>query len=177
MLNGLCQVIPRGVMGGCDILMYRRCLQLARWKDGARLPVVEAGFPSTLHSCPHVGAFVFFFIFLFFLKHRFPSFSMEGKLKRIICSNNHFSMTAGKGAFKPILIGLSERQIFVPNWWTLRYLMLRDHGIDFAEHIFHFKLCHEFLNCHWTWSKKQLTWKYNFCSQNMFSNTAISNAI
>ena len=82
MLNGLCQVIPRGVMGGRYILMYRRCLQLARWKGGAGIPVVEAGFPSTLHSCPHVGTFVFFFIF--FGSIDFPPSQWRENLKRFL---------------------------------------------------------------------------------------------
>ena len=111
-------------------------------------------FPSTLHSCPHVGAFVFFFIFLFFWS-----------IDRIICSNNHFSVTAGKVAFQPIFIGLLERQTMVLNWWTLHYLMLGDHGMNFAEYSFHFKLCHKFFNGLWTRPKHQPTRRYKFCSQ------------
>ena len=165
MLNGLCQVIPRGVMGGCDILMYRRCLQLARWKGGARLPVVEAGFSVDSAQLPTCGRLRFFLHISFFLEHRFPSFSMEGKIKRIICSNNHFSVTAGKVAFQPIFIGLLERQTMVLNWWTLHYLMLGDHGMNFAEYSFHFKLCHKFFNGLWTRPKHQPTRRYKFCSQ------------
>ena len=165
MLNGLCQVIPRGVMGGCDILMYRRCLQLARWKGGARLPVVEAGFSVDSAQLPTCGRLRFFLHISFFLEHRFPSFSMEGKIKRIICSNNHFSVTAGKVAFQPIFISLPERQTMVLNWWTLHYLMLGDHGMNFAEYSFHFKLCHKFFNGLWTRPKHQPTRRYKFCSQ------------
>ena len=46
--------------------------------------------------------------YFFFLEDRFPFFSMEGKIKRIICSNNHFSVTAGKGAFPPIFVCLPK---------------------------------------------------------------------
>ena len=48
-------------------------------------------FAQLPHSCPHVGAFVFFFKFSYFLVHRFPSFSMEEYLKIIICPNRHIS--------------------------------------------------------------------------------------
>ena len=106
---------PQGGDGGVRHPHVPQVPTAGQVKGWSRLPVVEAGFPSTLHSCPHVGAFVFFFIFLFFLEHRFPSFSMEGKMKRIICSNNHFSVTAGKVAFQPIFIGLLERQTMVLN--------------------------------------------------------------
>ena len=44
--------------------------------------------------------------FFSFLEHRLPS--LEGKFKRILCSNNHSSVILNKGAFQPIYPILSE---------------------------------------------------------------------
>ena len=82
MLNGLCQVIPGGVMGARNILMYTT-LQLAWWKGGVGIPVVEAGFPSTLHFAHMWLPSFFSSYFFFYWEHRFPSFSTEGELKKI----------------------------------------------------------------------------------------------
>ena len=165
MLNGLCQVIPRGVMGRRDILMYCRCLQLARWKGGAGCLWWRRVF-RRLCTVAHMWAPSFFSsYFFFFWSIDFPPSQWREKLKRIICSNNHFSVTAGKVACQPIFIGLLERQTIVLNWWTLHYLMLGDHGMNFAEYSFHFKLCHKFFNGLWTRPKHQPTRRYKFCSQ------------
>ena len=75
----------------------------------------EGGFSVDSAQLPTCGRLRFFLHISLFLEHRFPSFSMEGKMKRIICSNNHFSVTAGKVAFQPIFIGLPERQTMVLN--------------------------------------------------------------
>ena len=63
----------------------------------------EGGFSvdsAQLPTCEHLRFFLH--ISSPFLEHRLPSFSMEGKFKRIICSNNRSSVIASKGAFKPI---------------------------------------------------------------------------
>ena len=72
-------------MGARNILMYRRCLQLARWKGGVGIPVVGAGFPSSLHSCPHVGAFVFVVIFPIFFPCIASPPSQWRENQKIIC--------------------------------------------------------------------------------------------
>ena len=70
--------------------------------------MVEAGFSVDSAQLPTCGRLRFFLHIFFFLGDRFPFFSMGGKIKRIICSNNHFSVTAGKGAFPPIFVCLPK---------------------------------------------------------------------
>ena len=99
-----CQLIRWWVMGERN----HRCLQMTRRQGGVEVLGGEGGFSVDSAQLPVDSAQLHLYIFLLFLEHRSPSFLMEGKFERILCSNNHSSVTVSKGAFQPIYTILPE---------------------------------------------------------------------
>ena len=90
--NGHCQLIPGGLM---VVTKNPHVPQVPTTGQVTGLSSILCGgkaFLPDLFTMPTCGRLRFFLHFLFFFEHRFPSFSMEEKTKRIIWPTKHFNV-------------------------------------------------------------------------------------
>ena len=151
---GSCQLIPGGLMGvKRNILMYRKCLLVAGWRDGVESSWCNRVLAGPSHSCPHVGAFVFLSISSLFLKHRFPSFSMEGKYKKNLKSKStHQCCWTINGPVCPYTFNLPTGEL---KWFGQFSASSLSYAIKFRYHV-----CRIKNKNHETICSTDKNWKY-----------------